>query len=464
MADSEIPITQINLHHSKGASAILARSMAAMQTGISLIQEPWLLKNAVMGLRGCGNLYYTRSESKSRTCVITKGLNATFLPQLSGEDLTAIQLRINLENGRFLDVLVGSAYMAYDSKEHPPLLVKKLVAYAEERGLELLLGCDANSHHVAWGSTGINPRGEDLHDFVMGSRLVILNRGTEPTFLDCRRQEVIDITICTEGVSELVGDWRVSNEPSGSDHRLIGYTIRHSREIIWARNPRNTNWEGYRQELSDRLSKAPTRFHDKDDLDRAAQCLTEAISDAYEANSPLRLKNNSTRLPWWNKGLSKLKAEVRKLFNKAKSSRVPAHWEAFRRSQRRYSKEIVKAKRKSWWEFCEAIESAPEASRLCRILSSSQSPHLGCLKLPDGDYTNNTTETLKHLMEVHFPEFQSNQDLQAEEVVPFPREVYRPREWSLAAKVVHPEGVEWAVKTFNSFKSPGPDGIYPAFL
>lgn len=40
MTVSTVSITQINLHHSKGASAILARSTAAMHTHFAIIQEP----------------------------------------------------------------------------------------------------------------------------------------------------------------------------------------------------------------------------------------------------------------------------------------------------------------------------------------------------------------------------------------------------------------------------------------
>jgi len=40
--------------------------------------------------------------------------------------------------------------MSHDSKDLPSQEeVKELMAYAEERGLKILLGCDANSHHVA---------------------------------------------------------------------------------------------------------------------------------------------------------------------------------------------------------------------------------------------------------------------------------------------------------------------------
>ncbi|XP_018399991.1 PREDICTED: uncharacterized protein LOC108777564 [Cyphomyrmex costatus] len=221
MAGLAVPIIQINLHHSKGASAILARSMAVTQTAIAIIQEPWLLNNAIMGLSGCGTIYKADTQNKIRTYIVTKGLNAIFMSQLSDGDTTVIRTRVDYDEDKFLDLLIGSAYMPYDSQEEPPPRnVRELVSYAKERELELLLGCDANSHHIGWGSTNINPRGESLHKFIMDASLMILNRGTVPTFMDCRRQEVLDITISTGRVADLVRDWRVSGEPSGSDHRF----------------------------------------------------------------------------------------------------------------------------------------------------------------------------------------------------------------------------------------------------
>jgi len=242
MTVSTVPITQINLYHSKGASAILAKSTAAMHTHLAIIQEPWLLNNAIKGLGGCRTIFRACSNRKLRTCLVAKDLNITFLPQLSSEDLTVVQTSINLEEGKTMDLLIGSAYMLYDSCDPPSQdNVKNLVAHAEEAGLELLLGCDANSHHVGWGSSNINPRGESLHDFILGKGLIILNRVTEPTFMDARRQEIIDITICTKGVFELIGDWKVLDEPSGSDHRQIRLTLRQQPTNSWRRNPRKTN-------------------------------------------------------------------------------------------------------------------------------------------------------------------------------------------------------------------------------
>ncbi|XP_032687589.1 uncharacterized protein LOC116851864 [Odontomachus brunneus] len=233
-----------------------------MQIVIALIQEPCFLNNAIKGLSGCGIIYKASTSGKIRACIAVKGITITFMPQLSCKDLVVIQTKINIGEQKTLEVLIGSAYMLYDSMEPPPQdEIRRLVAYAEEKGLELLLGCDANFHHVGWESTNINQKRESLHIFVMGTGLIILNRGTTPTFRDSRREEVIDITIGTEEVSRLVGDWRVLKEPTGSDHNRIQFTLQHISEEKWVRNPRRTDWIGYRKDVMAMLTKAPTRFH-----------------------------------------------------------------------------------------------------------------------------------------------------------------------------------------------------------
>jgi hypothetical protein len=53
-----------------------------------------------------------------------------------------------LASGKYRDIIVESVYMPYDSGDLPlQAEVKKLLAYASNKGLKLLLGCDANSHH-----------------------------------------------------------------------------------------------------------------------------------------------------------------------------------------------------------------------------------------------------------------------------------------------------------------------------
>ena len=57
--------------------------------------------------------------------------------------------------------MVDSADFPYDSQEPPPPVgVAELIAHCREKGLSLLLGSDANSHHT--GKSNVTVRGEAL--------------------------------------------------------------------------------------------------------------------------------------------------------------------------------------------------------------------------------------------------------------------------------------------------------------
>jgi hypothetical protein len=73
-----------------------------------------------MGLGSCGKVLKANIANKTRTCIITKGVDATLLPQLNCGDLTAAQLRLTLVDGTHRDVIIGSAYMPYDSEDLSP--------------------------------------------------------------------------------------------------------------------------------------------------------------------------------------------------------------------------------------------------------------------------------------------------------------------------------------------------------
>jgi len=70
--------------------------------------------------------------------------------------------------------------------------------------------CDANSHHTCWGSSDTNSRGNALLDYLVTTKLDILNAGVKPTFVTAGRQEVIDISLATADIVTDVISWRVS--------------------------------------------------------------------------------------------------------------------------------------------------------------------------------------------------------------------------------------------------------------
>jgi len=53
--------------------------------------------------------------------------------------------------------VVTSAYFAGD-EACPPLEITALVEHCKKMHLPIIIGCDANAHHVIWGSSDVNQR------------------------------------------------------------------------------------------------------------------------------------------------------------------------------------------------------------------------------------------------------------------------------------------------------------------
>ena len=104
-------------------------------------------------------------------------------------------------------------------------MMRDIVQHSAEEKKTIILGIDAKAHHILWGSTYIKPRGESLMEYMVSIKINIPNKGNEPTFLNVIRRQVIDLTLGTTLVGNIVSDWHVSSEESLSDHRYICFKI-----------------------------------------------------------------------------------------------------------------------------------------------------------------------------------------------------------------------------------------------
>ena len=84
----------------------------------------------------------------------------------SNEDIVAIRVNnVCREGDSFVFV---SAFMAAEEPA-PPNLLRDLLVFTEIEQIPTILGTDANAHHTIWGSSDINPRGEDLLAYCAGA-------------------------------------------------------------------------------------------------------------------------------------------------------------------------------------------------------------------------------------------------------------------------------------------------------
>ena len=85
-------------------------------------------------------------KTKSRACILEKGINVVPLLELCLRDLMVLSLEEYLRE--IVKLVIGSDHFPYDSDTIAPEEVRTLVEYCKVRSLSLLLGCDANVDHL----------------------------------------------------------------------------------------------------------------------------------------------------------------------------------------------------------------------------------------------------------------------------------------------------------------------------
>jgi hypothetical protein len=103
---------QINLHHSKAATAVLCQKLAEGMADVALIQEPWIYRGQVRGLTGSGGtIFSVAPEGNARSCIYTRNqINALLLLELCSRDVTAVRMTYTGEGG-WEELIVASAYL-----------------------------------------------------------------------------------------------------------------------------------------------------------------------------------------------------------------------------------------------------------------------------------------------------------------------------------------------------------------
>jgi hypothetical protein len=144
------------------------------------------------------------------------------LTEFITRDLVSAIIDIPMERGTQKTVIT-SVYMAPDERDPSSLELLALIDYCQKSNTQIIIGCDANAHHIVWGSSDTNDKGESLLEFINTKKLEIRNRGNIVT---CRhdslkKEEVIDLTLSSPFIRSKIKDLHVPSEPSLSDHRHI---------------------------------------------------------------------------------------------------------------------------------------------------------------------------------------------------------------------------------------------------
>jgi hypothetical protein len=270
--------------------------------------------------------YKVDGRNRPRACMVfRKGLNFLPLDEFCTPDLVTCSVDVNIENVKH-KLIICSAYHAAESDVIPEQL-EGIIKKCKADNRELIYCCDANAHHTCWGDKKDDERGDILLQFLAAHNLDFSNRGDEPTFsrvITGSRplESCIDLTITTPRIGEKINDWRVSNEPTLSDHRYIIFSVDNlTTKTKTFRNPRRTKWNIFNKVLAKEMEEQIIFIRNTDELNQAAEDLTTKLLKAYrKANKEITLNSNreSKDLP---QHLVDKKGKMNKYHNKLRRKR-----------------------------------------------------------------------------------------------------------------------------------------------
>lgn len=449
---------QLNSQHSYAAAANLRCYLECRRHVIAIIQEPLFSgKRCVACPKNFNCFSYSAPGVCPRACILaSQELHVWPVHELCDRDTAVVAASIKGPLCHSTIYLV-SAYCPIDDGI-PTSGLRRAISHCEQNSISVVIGADANAHNTQWGSTNTNERGEDLLDYIIETNLAICNIGTEPTFNNGRRQEAIDVTLCSIDVLQSLRDWTVLRESFLSDHMAIRFriTVQITSRGLKKRSVRKMDINAYEQAVSDKLNclRVPS-LATAQQLDRFADRVTHCVMQSFNQTcKPMPPSKRTTA--WWNSNLTKLRQNARALHRRAIRTRLQTDFDIFREAQRVFKNEIRKSKRQSWKQFCCSIETEHSAVRAAKIVRSDPQQKLGSMKDQRGGYVSTPDDILKELMRSHFP----NCLMSKSDSVP----LNQTSPVNTVAVEFSNEIISRAIHSFKPFKAPGLDGVYPILM
>ncbi|MGL4677181.1 MAG: reverse transcriptase domain-containing protein, partial [Brevinema sp.] len=221
----------------------------------------------------------------------------------------------------------------------------------------LLLG-DFNAHNPMWGDQGLDTKGSIMEKIIDHDNISLLNDGT-PTYHNIYHNSysAIDMSICSSSIL-MDYTWQVQQDLNGSDHYpIILRDLKNTPSISnrkW--NLKKANWNEFRRSLNFNKS-----INDFTSSLEAYNFFQLNIMKSAELHIP-QTGGMPRRpvVPWWNEECKKLRNNTRCQYRRFKNSGSAIDKIIYKKAMARQRKYFKQAKRDSWREYINTINSSTE--------------------------------------------------------------------------------------------------------
>ena len=442
------------------------------------IQEPYFHYKKIPGLKGHTVLIDASVAAPRAAIFHSKELHIWPVAEFTGRDICTGML-ITPDNRK---IYITSVYFAGEIPPEDMFMaeLELLLRQVKKDKAELVFMADVNAYSTAlWNSKTTNPRGERFEIFALQHNLRVLNQGNRFTYVRYNAQSRIDCSLVSPGLVDSVEHWKVEDAIAYSDHCSIRFLLKVQSlktELKW--NFRKMNKEKFKflmEGKSDPLFNAELKLNEMGvtDLDLSLEQYYKDLQEALEETCPkCPVKYTIPGFEWYQKDHKELEKRMKYIRNYVKSRALkkeqsndpnfdllPARYteKDYRDARNEYRKECRNSKKHQHRANLDGKTRPVEVAQLKRGLMRSSAPEPGLLK-KDG-ILQDEVNSVKLLADTFFPgnEPSARKDKRTKRSIKIQID-------DIKSQHITSEKVAAAIKSFQPFKSPGPDMIPPFVL
>ena len=327
---------------------------------IACLQETHLKENQRFNVRGYQTFRQDRvGRSKGGIALLVKNTLSAKEFSVSTNDQTEIQ---------GVNIVINNQQMEVVNLYSPPDRDLSLDQIQVQDSMFIAIG-DFNSHSEAWGYKEADRRGEEVEDWQIENKLVLLNDPDDPPTFYSRRWMTCttpDLAFATNDIARITTR-TVLDQLAGSDHRPVkisldlDYKPQESKTCPrW--NYKRAKWEKFSQ-LTDEYTQ-DIRIKNQD-INKKIRTFNQVILKAAKETIPRGARKDYK--PYWTEEFQELEDAVTEAREQAEEDPTEENNIALKAATAKHRQTFIQEARKSWVEKTENLNLDKDGKKLWKL-------------------------------------------------------------------------------------------------
>jgi len=240
---------------------------------------------------------------------------------------------------------------------------------AEEKSWIMLV--DFNSHSPSWGYPQLNAKGEDLENWMISNKVVLINKPTDPPTFYSRTWRTTthpDLAMATDDIHG-ISKREVTDQLGGSDHRPVIICIQkllsnNNTKLRASWNYKKANWDQYAEILEGKLKLLDLTK----DVNQTARDFNNAVLESAKAAIPRGRRRNYQ--PNWSSKMEALHNDLSKARDDMESNPTNTNVQTHNKAKAMFIREKVQATRQGWHEKTASLNMDKDMQSLWKLVGN----------------------------------------------------------------------------------------------